>query len=119
MAKFMYLFREGPRPNLAPAELAAHLAKWSAWMDGLAKAGHMLPGGEPLELTGKTLRGGSRTLSDGPFAEAKDLVTGVLFIAAETIDAAVALARECPIFLYDGSVEVRPIMAMAMPRPEG
>ena len=52
---------------------------------------------------------------DGPFAEAKDLVTGVLFVQADSLDAAVALARDCPIFLYDGSVEVRPIMPMARP----
>jgi hypothetical protein len=115
MAKFMYLFREGPRPNLAPAELAAHLAKWSAWMGELAKAGHMLPGGEPLELEGKTLRGRNKTVVDGPFAEAKDLVTGVLFIEASTIDEALALARDCPIFIYDGAVEIRPIMPMARP----
>jgi hypothetical protein len=115
MAKFMYIFREGPRPNLSPAELAAHLAKWSAWIGELGKAGHVLPGGEPLELEGKTVRGASKTVMDGPFAEAKDLVTGVLLVAAETLEQAVALAHDCPIFIYNGSVEVRPIMPMARP----
>jgi hypothetical protein len=115
MAKFMYIFREGPRPNLSPAELAAHLGKWSAWMAELAKAGHLIPGGQPLELEGKTLRGRSKTVVDGPFVEAKDLVTGVAFIDAATVDEAIELARGCPIFIYDGSVEVRPIMPMAMP----
>jgi hypothetical protein len=115
MTKFMYIFREGPRPNLSPAELAAHLGKWSAWVDQLAKDGHMLPGGEPLELEGKTIRGSSKTVVDGPFVEAKDLVTGVLFITAESLDAAVALAGDCPVLIYNGSVEVRPIMPMARP----
>ena len=76
--------------------MAVHLAKWSSWIDQGAQAGHMLPGGEPLELDGKTVRGSNKTIIDGPFAEAKDLVTGVLFIAADSIDVAVELARDCP-----------------------
>lgn len=112
MSKFMYIFREGERPNLSAAELGAHLAKWTEWVEGLARAGHTEPGGAPLELSGKTLRGTARTLTDGPYAEAKDLVTGILLVSAESIDAAAELARGCPIFAYGGSVEVRPRIAL-------
>jgi hypothetical protein len=109
MSKFMYIFREGPRPDLSPTELGAHLAKWTAWVAALTESGHMEPGGAPLDLRGKTLRGRDKTLTDGPYAEAKDLVTGITFVVADSLDAATELARDCPIFLYGGSVEVRPL----------
>lgn len=112
MSKFMYIFREGVRPTLSPAELATHLAKWTEWVGGLTKSGHAEPGSGPLELEGKTLRGSTKTLTDGPYAEAKDLVTGILIVSADSLDAAVELASGCPIFSYNGSVEVRPFMTM-------
>jgi hypothetical protein len=110
MSRFMYIFREGVRPTLSPAELAAHLAKWAEWVDGLTQAGHAEPPIGPLQLEGKTLRGSTRTLTDGPYAEAKDLVTGILVVSADSLDGAVELARGCPIFSYNGSVEVRPFV---------
>jgi hypothetical protein len=115
MPKFMYIFRGGGivvQPPPPPAEIGAHLAKWTAWLDGLAKAGHTEPGPPPLENGGKTVRGSSKTVTDGPYAEAKDLVSGILLVSAASLDAAVELARGCPIYEYDGSVEVRPFMAM-------
>lgn len=113
MAKFMFIFRGGGivvKPPPPPAEVGAHLAKWTAWVDALTKAGHteaLLP---PLENGGKTVRGSSKTVTEGPYAEAKDLVSGVLVVSASSLEAAVELARGCPIYEYDGSVEVRPVM---------
>jgi len=115
MSKFMFLFRGGGivvQPPPPPAEIGAHLAKWTAWVDGLARAGHTDSHLPPLENGGKTVRGSSRTVTDGPYAEAKDLVSGFLLISAASLDAAVELARGCPIYEYDGSVEVRPFMVI-------
>jgi hypothetical protein len=58
---------------------------------------------------GRTIRGKSKVVTDGPYAELKDLVTGNLAIEAASLDAAAELALGCPIFKYDGSVEVRPV----------
>jgi hypothetical protein len=118
MSTFVFMFRGGGivvKPPLPPAEIGAHLAKWTEWVGGLVKAGlaDMPPG--PLENSGKTLRGSAKTVTDGPYAETKDLVTGFLIINAPSLDAAVELARGCPIFEYSGSVEVRQFMP---PRPQ-
>lgn len=115
MSKFMFLFRGGGitvQPPPPPAEVGAHLAKWQQWVGELISSGKAEPGPAPLENGGKTLRGYGKSLTDGPFAEAKDLVSGLLIVSAASLDEAVELARGCPIFEYDGSVEVRPLMSM-------
>ena len=117
MSKFIFLFRGGGitvQPPPPPAELGAHLAKWRQWVGELISSGKADPGPPPLESSGKTLRGSAKSLTDGPFAEAKDLVSGFLVVSADSLDGAVELARGCPIFEYDGSVEVRPFMSMPL-----
>src|SRR2546427_4681135 len=69
-------------------------------------------GGDPLEAGGKQVKGKKKTVVDGPFAEAKDLVGGYLLVTAENLDDAAELARGCPILEVEGSVEVRPIRKM-------
>ena len=111
MATFMFVFRGGAfvQPGLSPAEMGAHLQKWTDWIGGLAKSG-VHEGGHAVQGAGKTVRGTRRTVTDGPYAEAKDLVTGNLVIAAASLEEATRIATDCPIFEFDGSVEVRPIL---------
>jgi hypothetical protein len=114
----MFIFRGGgyARPDsLSPTELQAHLAKWTQWTDGLLAAGK-LSSANALEFpaTGKTLRGKERNVTDGPYAESKDLVSGTLIVEVASLDEALGLARGCPILELDGSVEVRPVI----PTPE-
>ena len=56
----------------------------------------------------------SKKVTDGPFAEAKDVVGGFSLILAKDLDEAAELSRGCPIFEVDGQVEVRPVMKMNM-----
>ncbi len=112
MPKFLYVFRGGARvtPGLSPTELQAHLKKWTDWVTELTKAGKHVPGGYPVDSAGKTLRGRERTMTDGPYAESKDLVIGNLVVEAASLEEAARLAEGCPVLEYDGSVEVRPIL---------
>jgi hypothetical protein len=112
MAKFMYVFRGGAfvTPGLSPTDIQAHLAKWHAWVGGLAKAGQHHAGGHPLQNAGKLVRGHDRLVTDGPYAESKDIVTGTLLVEAPTLEAATELALGCPVYELDGSVEVRGIV---------
>lgn len=117
MSQFMFIFRGGgyAKPeSLSPTELQQHLAKWNAWTDELIASGRHV-GGQPLEYpaTGKTVRGRDRIVTDGPFAESKDLVSGTLIVKADSLQAAAELARGCPILELDGSVEVRPVLIPA------
>jgi hypothetical protein len=119
MAKFMYIFRGGGYAGEAvpsPTELQQHLAKWNEWSEGLRAAGR-LAAAQPLSHppTGKTVRGRQKVVTDGPYAESKDLVSGIIVVEADSLEQAAELARGCPILEFDGSVEVRP--AMDIPGP--
>ena len=115
MQKYMFLFRGGDAARAAssPEDMQKHLQKWGAWFKALGERGQFV-GGEPLDGTGKVLRGTQKTLSDGPFAEAKDLVGGYAIVKAASVDDAVEIARGCPIFLHDGILEIRPVRDMQM-----
>ena len=115
MAAFMFLFRggwSGSARSDSPEQMQQHIQKWFAWFDGLSKAGVYKGQAAPLETGGKVVRGLRKTVSDGPFAEAKDVVGGYAIVEAENLDAAIELARGCPIFEKDGAVEVRPVRVM-------
>ena len=117
MAKFLFVFRGGgvvQTPPLSPSDLQAHLKKWYAWRESLIQSGHE-PSGAPLENGGKVIRGRDRVVTDGPFVESKDMVTGNMALVASSLEEAVALAQGCPVFEFDGSVEVRPLLEARSP----
>lgn len=116
MSEFLLLFRGGdPGHNLVPAEQAqAHMQRWIQWMTDLAEQGRMVSA-EPLDPGGRTVSGTAKVVTDGPFIEGKEMVSGYLILLAESIDAATTIAKDCPIFEFeDGNVEVRPINKIEM-----
>jgi hypothetical protein len=48
-----------------------------------------------------------KVITDGPFAEGKEVVGGYFLVRAETLEQAAEMAKDCPIFESGGSVEVR------------
>lgn len=112
MASFMLIFRGGDSRADSPEQMQQHMQKWFAWFEGLTKAGVYKGQGAPLEQSGKVVRGARKAVSDGPFAETKDLVGGYAIVEATDLDAAVEIARGCPTYEKDGAVEVRPVRSM-------
>ena len=78
----------------------------------MGKNGHLKDRGQPLEDTGKVVRGKQKTVTDGPYTESKDLVGGYTLVEAKDLAQAAELSKGCPIFDTDGLVEVRPVMEM-------
>jgi hypothetical protein len=114
MAEFVYLYRGGePRPS-SPEAQQQITQKWVTWMKGLADGGHIIDRGQPLERTGKLVRNGGKMVTDGPFAEAKDVIGGFTLIKADDVAQAAELAKGCPILERGGDVEVRPVMRLDM-----
>lgn len=113
MSEFTYLFR-GRNTSQSPEEMQKHLQKWVAWMKELGSKGHIKEQGHPLEQTGKVVRGQAKTIIDGPYAEAKDVVGGFMVIEAKDLAHAAEISKGCPILEVGGSVEVRPVQKMEM-----
>ena len=112
MAEFLYLYRGGRRAG-SPEQMQHTMQKWMAWFKQLSDKGHIKSPGHPLERSGKIVKGAQKTVTDGPFAESKDIVGGYTLLEARDLDQAVELSKGCPIFEVDeGAVEVRPIMQM-------
>jgi len=112
MAEFLYLYRSGQRWNPSAEESEQVMQRWMAWFKELTASGNLKDGGQPLEADGKVVRDKGNTVTDGPFAEAKDLVGGYTLIEAPNLERAAELAKGCPILQRDGIVEIRPIMKL-------
>jgi len=113
MSEFVFLYRGGARDR-SPEQMQQMMQKWMAWMKDLGANGHLKDRGQPLERAGKVVQGRQKTVTDGPFAEAKDVVGGYTLIEAEDLSEAVQLSKGCPIFEVEGAVEVRPVMKLNM-----
>jgi hypothetical protein len=113
MSEFVFLYRGGVRDR-SPEQMQQMMQKWMAWMKDLGANGHLKDRGQPLERAGKLVQGRQRAVTDGPFAEAKDVVGGYTLIEAEDLSEAVELSKGCPIFEVEGAVEVRPVMKLNM-----
>ena len=112
MSDFLFLYRPPDGPALTPEQRAAVMPKWMAWMKSLDDQGFLKAAGNPLERAGRYVRGEQRVITDGPFAEAKDLINGYTLIQAQNLSEAAELAKGCPIVEGGGSVEVRPVLKM-------
>jgi len=116
MKEYLFLFRGGDAETMqqSPEKWQAHMQKWMEWMGGLQQK-EQLVGAQPLSKNGKQITGPGKTITDGPFMEGKEMVGGYLMCKADSFDAAVEIAKGCPILEFDdGKVEVREIQELKM-----
>jgi hypothetical protein len=99
---------ESEAGELPKQEILAAMGKYN---EELAKAGVMLAG-EGLHPTSKGKRvrfsGRQRTVTDGPFAETKELIAGFWLWQVRSMDEAVEWLKRAP-FDEDTEVEIRPV----------
>lgn len=107
--KFLLLYRApaDPRQQPSPAEMQAGYAQWKSWMAKYAK--EILE--QPPPRSGPQPGGASAVcragaVTDGPYAEGKEVIGGWSFIEAESLARAIDIAKEVPMF---ASVEIREI----------
>ena len=110
MSNFMFLFRGGETPA-SPEGMQAQMQKWMAWIERLRTQDKYIAG-EPLERGGKVLRSPNKVITDGPFAEGKEVVGGYFLVRADSLNQAAEIAKDCPIFESGGSVEIRAIQVI-------
>ena len=108
--RFMILVKasEESEAGVLPSEEA--LAEMGKFNGELAKSGVLLAG-EGLQASSKGARisysGDERTVTDGPFAETKELIAGFWLIQAKSKEEAVEWAKRVP--FQEGETEVRQV----------
>ena len=93
-----------------PNKLKPPKKEWNNWFGSIAAQGK-LGGGHRPGPEGKTIMPGT-IITDGPYAEVKEILMGTTVVKTETIEEAVELAKGCPILKVGGSVEVRSLIMM-------
>jgi hypothetical protein len=111
MPQYILLINEPTEGGLPPSEQEAQMQRWGEYSQSLAESGAMV-GGDRLRpadtATTLRVRDGETVLSDGPFAETKEVLGGYFIIDVPSLDEAIKWAGRMPHVTY-GSVEVRPI----------
>lgn len=103
MPKFVFAYHGGKTPE-SPEEGAKVMAAWNAWYASMGD--RILDGGGPC--------GPSRTVAKGGVADngGANPLSGLTVVSAASAEAAVEMAKGCPILADDGSVEVAEILEM-------
>ena len=113
MKEFMMIFRnEKSDGSKMPSEEQMQLimSEWQSWIKGIAANGKF-SGTNRLYPEGRTLKPGN-IVTDGPYAEVKEMIGGYLIVKADSLDEAVKMAESCPNIKYGGNVEVRDLVMM-------
>lgn len=107
---YLLLFRSNEWwQDLGREELEIYLAQNNAWLEKLMTTGKA-KGGQALARAGTIISGKSgRNITDGPFAESKEVIGGYLLLDVATFEEAVAIAKTAPMIGLGTSVEVRPL----------
>lgn len=112
MPQYMLLIYGPAEGGPSPEEQQAAMPKWFAYTEELRSSGAMVAGDalQPTEVaTTVRVRDGETVISDGPFAETKEILGGYYIVDVPTLDEALAWAAKMPNIEY-GTVEVRPVM---------
>jgi hypothetical protein len=110
MSRFLVLLRDEPSgfASLSPAEMQAIIEKYIAWGARLRASGHLVLGEKLVDGSGRVARGAGPVVSDGPYAEAREIVGGAYILQADSYDQAVAIMSDSPHLAF-GSIEIREI----------
>jgi len=108
-------FKPETLAELSQSELATLDRDSMAYNDELSQKNHYIAA-EALELVRSArtvrVRRGKASITDGPFAETKEVVGGFILINAAGMDEALEVAAGIPLAKL-GSIEVRPVMQMS------
>jgi hypothetical protein len=103
--------------DASPETATAVMKQTYGWFERWQAAGKIADGGAELEhpRTARTVRNGpdgQPVIVDGPYLELKEVVGGVVFLEADDLDDAMAVAATWPGLPYgpQNSIEVRPVV---------
>ena len=103
---------------MSESERDSMIKECFAYDDVLRKNGHMV-GGEALQsvrnATTLRFKNGKVSITDGPFAETKEQLGGILVLEANDLNHAIQLMSKHPGVRLGGCFEIRPIEDIGLP----
>lgn len=113
MNQFSLIFRnqQNPEVQFSPEQMQGILQQWRSWIEGIAADGKLANPGNRLDFDGAVLKSAT-LITDGPYAETKEIISGFIVVQTETLAQAIEIAKGCPVFNAGGSVEVRSVIPM-------
>lgn len=113
MKEYAFIFRNSSNPFVtqSPEQMQKTMTAWMEWMAGMAARNKIADKGNRLSMTnGKTVKT-DNVVTDGPYTEIKEFISGYIIVKTDTIEEAVELAKGCPILTFGGNVEVREVVS--------
>ena len=116
MAKYMFIYRssaEQHESDLSPDQMQKVMEAWNAWIGQGMEEKWMETPGDALKGEGRIVNH-DKVVTDGPFAESKEIVGGFSIINAADLNVAAEIAKGCPaISAPGGTIEIRELAEMA------
>ncbi len=100
-----------PEVKFTPEGIVAISKQWENWIGGIAAQNKLAARGNRLGNDGKTVKP-NNVVTNGPYAEIKEMISGYIMVKADSIDEAAEIAKGCPILEVGGNVEVRDVVVM-------
>ena len=94
----------------SPEQMQASIKPFQDWIGGIAAQNKLVSPPKRWDADGRVIRQNA-TVTNGPYAEIKESIGGLVMIRATDYEEAVEIAKGCPILQWGATVEVR----MAVP----
>jgi hypothetical protein len=110
MKEFALIFRLKDIADFRPSP--EQMQERMNWLAGIAAQNKLADKGNallPIQGSAKTVKPGS-VVTDGPYTEIKEFISGYIVVKAENIDEAVEMAKGNPVFKIGGNIEVREVL---------
>lgn len=113
MHQYLLLLHETPASyaDLSADQMQEIVQRYRAWAGEMAQRGHLLGGDKLMDDGGRHLKlvDGQPLATDGPYAEALDIIGGTFMLKADSDAEAEALAATCPHLHGSNWIEIRRI----------
>lgn len=109
MKEFLMLVREeATYGEISLEEMQKCVEKHIRWVAELTEKGHY-KGANPLDAGGAYVQGTEKIVTDGPFIESKECVSGYYILTANSLEEAIEVVKGCPDLEWGRTLEVREI----------
>lgn len=116
MNKYMLLLHDSTEgfEDISAEQIQAIIGEYVDWQKKIEAEGIFVGGEKLADEGGKHIQmsEGEIRVTDGPFAEVKEVLGGYFTISAENYDAAIEVSKGCPHLKYGGRIELREVDQM-------